>query len=187
MNSLDQIIAVVQKAALEDINKYGSPPLKLFEISNKAGQKIAKSLKADSQLVMLGTLLMDFKLGEAISQNKLFAHVQMSRDAAEALLMANKLPESKLDIVLNCIDGHHKDIKWKYREAEICANADCYRFLTPNGVISFISDLGRRGMDMQEIKTYCLSKVEEKWEILSLPVCKQELKPNYFLLKKLLS
>jgi len=187
MNSLDQIIEIARKAALEDINKYGSPPLTLFEISNQAGQKIAALLKANSQLVMLGTLLMDFKLGEAFSQNKLSAHVQMSRYAAEALLKSNKLSSDQLDIVLNCIDGHHKTVVWKYLESEVCANADCYRFLTPDGIISFITDLGKRGMSLQEIKNYCLLKVEEKWGILSLPMCKKELEPNYLLLKKLLS
>jgi len=186
MTSLDKIIDIAQKSALEEIQKFDSPNITQFEIANEMGQKIANNLKADTQIVILGTILMDYKIGEAISQNRLKEHIKMSRDAAEELLKANNLPEDQINKVLNCIEGHHKTAQWKYPEAEICANADCYRFLTYRGIISFLVQTGKRGMGLDESIKYALSKVEEKWGILSLPICKQELEPNYIILKKLL-
>jgi hypothetical protein len=154
MNSLDQIIEIARQTALEEIHKFNSPPLILIEISNQAGQKITALLKADSQLVMLGTLL-----------------------------ESHNLPKNQLDIVLNCIEGHHKNVEWKSFEAEICANADCYRFLTPRGIIAFLVQIGSFKMTVDESIKLALFKVEEKMGNPQSPHVSKRIKNKLHLIK----
>jgi hypothetical protein len=77
------------------------------------------------------------------------------------------------------VEAHHGQVPYTCIEAEICANADCYRFISPKGVLSYLTVLGKRHDDF----TICLNEVEkkldEKYSILSLDLCKQELEPWY--------
>jgi len=184
---LSTAINAAQTAALAEIKKYDAPNPIQFEIANAQGQKLAEQLKIDKHVVMLGTTLMDFKIGQALSENRLKDHIEMSKDAAADLLKPFKLPSEITDKVVNCILGHHKTHSWAFPEAEVCANADCYRFLTPRGLISFLIQIGKREMSVDESIAYARSKVEEKWNILSLDRCRKELEPNYKFLKQLLT
>jgi hypothetical protein len=184
---MKDLIKIAREAALEEIRKYDSPNPVHFDIANRVGQKIAGNMHVDANIVLLGTTLMDFKIGQALSEDRLKEHIFMSKEAVETLLMSHDCPEASLKKILDCIGGHHKTAAWTCSEAEICANADCYRFLTPRGIISFLQQIGKREMNLDDSLAYALSKVEEKWQILSLPQCRQELESNYLLLKKLLS
>ncbi len=74
----EQLINDAKKYALKEIELYGTPVIEHFEISNLQGQLISKKLKADQKIVLLGTILMDLKLGEAFKNNILEKHVNMS-------------------------------------------------------------------------------------------------------------
>lgn len=184
---LSAAINTAQTAALAEIKKYDAPNPIQFEIANTQGQRLAELLKVDKHVVMLGTTLMDFKIGQAISENRLKDHIKISKDAAVDLLRPFNLPSKITDKVINCILGHHKTHPWAFPEAEVCANADCYRFLTPRGLISFLIQIGKREMSVDESIKYARSKIGEKWGILSLDICKKELGSNYKFLNQLLN
>ena len=183
---MKEIITKAEEYALEEIEKYGTPKKEHFVLANKKGQELAEKLGVDKDVVLLGTILMDLKIGEAIKNNKLSEHVKMSSDASKKFLEQFNLDENILEKILNCIDAHHKDKEFACKEAEICANADCYRFLTLRGVFGALVLWGRRN----ESVDFCLEnlekKVEEKYKILSLDICKEELKENYKLIKRLI-
>ena len=75
---------------------------------------------------MLGTLLMDVKLRQAMEEKRIKDHIQMSYDAAKVFLAQFEIEDSILNNILHCIEAHHGTIKYDSQEAEICANADCY-------------------------------------------------------------
>ena len=88
--------------------------------------------------------------------------------------------------IINCVEAHHGTIPFDSIEAEICANADCYRFIHPKGFFLFLTILGKRGsfpdaLDMAE------KKLDEKYNILSLDFCKNELEEVYRGLKSYIS
>jgi HD superfamily phosphodiesterase len=182
---MKKVIEKAKKFALKEVEKYHSPNITHFEIANKMGQILAKKHKADKDIVMLGTIFMDCKIGQALHEGRLKDHVQISADTAIKFLQKEKVEEKTIDDVVNCVLSHHRDIAFASLEAEVCANADCYRFLTTRGALSFIAQLGKEESDLNKIFDYLESKLEEKRKIITFKDVKEELEPNYKQLKKL--
>ena len=88
--------------------------------------------------------------------------------------------------IINCAEGHHNK-SWDSLEAEICANADCYRFLLTKNWLVFLHSLGARKTSFEEDLNFAEEKLDEKWEILSLDICKKELEPHYKLIKEIIA
>ena len=157
----------------------------LLEIADQAGQKIAEKLDANRDIILLGTMFMDLKRNQAIRENKLQEHAKMSLEAAKEFLKQFSLDEGTQEKIYNCIEAHHGDVSYKCIEAEIVANADCYKFLHPKGMLQFIGILTERGNDFRKVLGEAEKKLEEKHNILSLDICKQELEPYYKMFKEL--
>lgn len=182
----EEIIKKTKDYALDEIGKYGTPKKEHFELANKKGQELAEKLNADKDIVMLGTILMDLKIGECVSEDKISEHVKRSSDSTREFLDKFNLGEEIIEKIINCVDAHHGEKDFIYKEAEICANADCYRFLHPRGIFGALILFGRRN----ESVDFCLDNVEkkmqEKYNILSLDICKKELEGYYQTFKKLI-
>lgn len=159
----------------------------LFIIANDAGQVLAEKLNANKDIVMLGTLFMDLKRNQAVKENRLQDHTKMSLDAGMEFLAQFNIDKEIMDKIPNCIEAHHGDIPYKCIEAEIVANADCYKFLHPKGFIQFIGILSKRTDDFAKNLNDIDSKLDEKWKILSLDICKKELEEYYHMFKKIIS
>ncbi len=182
----EKIIGKVRQFALAEIEKHGLPSQLNWETSNTKGQEIAEKLNVDKDVVLLGTMLMDLKLGEAVrGAKKTKEHVAMSANTAQEILAEFNLPVEKKKKIINCIEAHHKDVPFVCKEAEICANADCYRFILPRNVFEFIADLRKEGMTIEKAINFAYFKLEEKHNILSLDICKEELEQHYKTFKKI--
>jgi len=182
----NQLIQAVEKAALSEIQTYNSPPLELYKISKAQAIQLAKRHKAELDICILGSILADYKLGEAISKGKISDHISMSQKAALKLLKKFKADDNIINKVSHCILAHHGTIPFKSIEAEVVANADCYRFLTIRGVFGFIENLAsNKRYDLDNIIHYVKEKAVEKWNIITLPDVKTELEPNYKLIVRL--
>jgi len=84
---------------------------------------------SDKDIVKLGTILMDIKLGEAKDAGCIQNHVQMSADATREFLGQGSVSSSQIDQVIACINHHHDTVGYfPSIESQIVANADCYRF-----------------------------------------------------------
>ena len=126
------------------------PPAKNhLDISLGKGKMLAEEYNADIDLVLIGILLMDIKLSEAMRQGK----------------------------------GHGK-VPYESIEAEVCANADCYRFIHPLGVFTFIGVLAKRDLPFEDQIKGLKAKLDEKYNILSLPKAKEELCEYYDIYSK---
>lgn len=182
-----EIIDEAEKVAREEIERHGLPLLVHFEATNKKGFELAWALRADVFVVGLGTRLMDLKFGEAFSNGVLKDHVSMSAKAAGELLGKSDIAEEALTKVLNCIEGHHRQIPWTCPEAEICANADCYRFLNCRNWLEFLYSLaGRDDMSFRDALQLAEEKFREKLGILTLDICKEELKEDIRLIEEVI-
>jgi|SRR3989344_9294147 len=183
---MKSIIEKANKLAIKEIEKYGAPSIWNFRITNRQGQILAEKYKADKNIVLLGTLLIDLKLGQALKENTIKQHIKMSTDTARKFLEKEKVSKETLEKVIHCIEAHHGNIPYQSREAEIVANADCYRFLTLRGSLMFLVDLVKKEREsFDNALNYIEEKADEKWKIVSLPEVKKELKPNYKLIKEL--
>jgi len=184
---LKYIIEEANKFAISEIEKFKSPHMNHFHIANKEGQILAEHFGADANIVMLGTILMDCKLGECIKNGNAPAHIKESYDRAKLFLDNYDIEEDLKNQILNCVEAHHNTKLAKSIEAEIVANADCYRFLSPAGIFTSIQLFGKRTDNISEIMNSVDKKVEEKWNILSLDLCKDELKDSYEAIKYLIN
>src|SRR3989344_4807324 len=108
---MKSIIEKANKLAIKEIEKYGAPSIWNFRITNRQGQILAEKYKADKNIVLLGTLLIDLKLGQALKENTIKQHIKMSTDTARKFLEKKKERES-FDNALNYIE-EKADEKWK--------------------------------------------------------------------------
>lgn len=180
------IIQEAKNLALKEIEKFGLPSLIHFEISEKKVLELVKKIGANRTINLVGYYLMDLKLGEAAKENKREEHIKMSVKEAERFLEKFDLDEETKKKIINCIEAHHGEIPFICKEAEICANADCYRFIHPKGFFAFLTLLGKRDLTFKEVLDWAESKLDEKYKILSLDICKKELEPYYHQFKKLI-
>ncbi|GHV24968.1 hypothetical protein FACS1894176_02400 [Bacteroidia bacterium] len=127
-------IKSAKEFALNEIEKYGLPTLVNFELSEQKAIELVHKLNANETIVTLGVYLMDCKLGQAFSEKRVTEHVQMSVEASEEFLKQFDLTRDDKAKILNCVAAHHGTVPYSCIEAEICANADCYRFISPKGV-----------------------------------------------------
>jgi len=183
---MEKLIKDAYDIAYKEIEKYGNPSIERFNVSYEKGIEIANKLGADIDIVKIGLVLMDLKLGEAFKKGILKEHVKMSKEAAEKFLINYEITNEQKKKIINCIEAHHGTIEFSCIEAEICANADCYRFIHPRGVLSYLHTLGGRIDDYDKAKAQALVKLEEKAKILTLKEVKEELGPHYEFFSKYL-
>lgn len=189
---MEKLIEKINALALKEIEKYGGPSLPHYNLAILKGQELANKLGADAELVKAGVMLMDIKLGEAGKLGKPQEHISMGLEYTNEILKEAKISETKKEILRNCVLYHH-GIETKKKggwhgslEAEICANADCYRFISPQGVFTYIQTVTNWGKGQNDAIDMVLAKLEEKHNVLSLPICKKELEPLYQQIKTLL-
>ncbi len=183
---MKNIILEAKELAVKEIEKYGVPKMGHFILANDKGQELAEKLGADKDIVLLGTILMDLKIGECMKEGKLSEHVRESSSAAQEFLKQFSLEEEIFNKIISCIESHHGVEKYSCLEAEVCANSDCYRFLSSEGFFHGLLIFGNRYPDLKEALGYLEKKVDEKYNILSLDICKQELEENYQVFKRLI-
>ena len=161
------------------------PPAKNhLDISLEKGKMLAEEYNAYIDLVLIGILLMDIKLSEAMRQGKGQNHTKMASDFAKEFLKNYDLTDKEKNILINSIEAHHGKVPYESIEAEVCANADCYRFIHPLGVFTFIGVLAKRDLPFEDQIKGLKAKLDEKYNILSLPKAKEELCEYYDIYSK---
>lgn len=180
------IVQEAKKLAQEEIKKYGMPGPLHFEISEKKALELSEKLCVDKTITLVGVYLMDIKLGEAFQKGKLPEHVKMSVKATKEFLERFNFDKETKEKIMNCVEAHHAGVPYTCKEAEIVANADCYRFLHPKGVFALFVSLAKEGFGFTEILNWAEMKLDEKYKILSIDICKQELEPYYHQFKELI-
>lgn len=174
-----------KKLAYDEVERTGMPLKLHVDLACEVAKRLAKELGANADIVEVGTLLMDCMIGEAIKEGKLSEHVQMSLDKANELLEKSSLSNEEKENVRHCITEHHGVSKFYSLESEICANADCYRFTSTQGFAYAMRYL--REMPFEDLLKLLRNKVNEKWGVLSLDICKNELEGQHQTLDDLLS
>jgi len=174
-----------RKLAYDEFEKTGMPLKQHIDLACETGKRLAKELKADVEIVEAGTLLMDCLIGQAIQGGKLEKHVEMSLSKANELLGKSELSDEQKENIRHCIAEHHGADKFYSLESEICCNADCYRFTSVKGFSYAMRYL--REMPFADLVALLSKKVNEKWSLLSLDICKGELTDQHEVLEKVLS
>lgn len=183
--TLSNVYREAHAYALDEIATFGLPSRVHFDLSLQKAEEIAKALMCDVALSKIGVVLMDLKLGESFKKGELAKHVQRSAECARDFLEKFELSDEEHSTILNSIEAHHKGVPFNSLESEVCANADCYRFIHPLGVVYYLTTLGKRDLTPLQILDTAESKLDEKHGILSLEYCKREIGEYYQTWKKI--
>jgi hypothetical protein len=181
---MKNIIEKAREFALKEISNNIYPLMCHFDISNKKGQELAEKLNVDKDIVMLGTILMDIKLGECFKEKKPQEHIERGIKATTEFLNQFEIEEDIKNKIIACVKEHHGTNEYYCKESEICANADCYRFASINGCLRFINEDSTFD-DFNELIKFAGSKADEKWNIVSIESCKEELEEDYKIITKI--
>lgn len=178
-------LETVRNFAYAEVERTGMPLREHVDLATEVGKKLARKLNANVDIVEIGTYLMDCMIGQALKKGRLQDHVQMSLDKTNELLRNSELSEEAKENIRHCVSEHHGAKKFFSPESEICCNADCYRFTSVKGFMYAVKFM--REMPFLDLVKLLENKVEEKWGLVSLDVCRKELEPEHDILIKLLS
>lgn len=107
-----------------------------------------------------------------------------SRVTKEMLKDFAFLDEKTKENIIKCVEEHHGVENFFSIESEIVANADCYKFIHPKGLLYYSSMLGRKFHDFNKELEQLNFKLNEKHNTISLPLVKEELEPYYNFFQK---
>ncbi len=178
MDYVDSIANELDQYAIAEIMKYGMPTLDNYNDVVSVAIELGKKLNANVDVIKLASRFLDIKLGEANQQKKIAEHVTMALGFAKEFLTSYPLEEDLKQKIFYCITEHHAK-KFSCIESEICANADCYKFLVPKKILRMFYNWKQRGYNFEEIFMLAEEKVDERWNSLTLDICKKELEPSY--------
>ena len=181
------IVEEARKLSREMSEKYGMPSFGGTEVAVKRGQGFAKKLGADEKIVTVSCYLMDNGLGETRKKRNIKEHVKISIEIAKEFLNKFDLSEKDKEKIINSIAAHHGEIKHSCVESEIVKNADNFRFLTPSRIARGIFNGPKHGQSFKETIEFLKSKVEEKYNLVTLDICKEEAEENYRVIKEFLN
>lgn len=182
---MDKLIRKLRKFAYSEVERTGMPIKMHIELATVKGIDLAKKLNANIEIIEAGTLMMDCVLGNAIKEGKIKDHVDMCYQKTKEILSDfNDVSQKDKDNILQCVLQHHGSDKFYSLESEICCNADCYRFASIKGFTISIRYL--RDMPFDETISLVSSKVDEKWNALTLNVCKKEIEPQHEVIQRFL-
>ncbi|KKP69349.1 hypothetical protein A2X44_04320 [candidate division CPR3 bacterium GWF2_35_18] len=180
------ILQQANQFALSEIEKYQVPSKFHLELANNKGQILSQKLKANESIVYLGTTLMDCGLGEVFSKGNLKEHINTGVTKTKNFLDSfSELSRREKENILACVSEHHGVPKFFSLESEICCNSDCYRFVSVEGVLGGI--INGRKMELENMVKLYLQKADEKWNALSLDICRKELRTQYKSIKEFLT
>ena len=183
--NIEELVIKADNFIREEIKKYNPDMQFLYELSLNAGIKLAKEYDADENIVRIALAMMDSKLPEASHLGKPKQHIAMSSDATKEILKdIDFLDENAKENIIKCVEEHHGVEKFFSIESEVVANADCYKFVHPKGVLYYSSMLGRRFHDFNKELEQLDFKLNEKHNTISLPLVKEELEPYYDFFQK---
>lgn len=174
---MEKFLVEARKLAYGEEKRTGQPIKANIELATEIGKRIAKELGANVDVVEAGTLLMDCALGQALIEKRLPDHIKMSAEKADEILEKASLSVKEKENIRHCILEHHGVNKFYSLESEIVCNADCYRFVSVQGFSHSMRYM--RDMPFADLVKLLNEKVAEKWNALSLDICKEELEPQH--------
>lgn len=178
--SIEKLVMKADRFNREEAKKYNPDYGILYEISLNAGIRLAKEYGADENIVRIALAMMDSKLPEASHLGTPKQHISMSSDATKEMLKNIDFLDYKTkENIIKCVEEHHGVDKFFSIESEVVANADCYKFVHPKGVLFYSSMLGRRFHDFDKELEQLEFKLNEKHDVISLPLVKKELESYY--------
>jgi len=164
------------------INK--APALLLTEIAIKKGKELSKKYDVDEKLVLISLYLAHTVFSPIWKGDIQKNHPKLSSDFVKKYLDEWNVDEDEQKIILNAIEAHHDKIPTKSKVAEVVKNAECFKFVTVEGSLIWLHELGIRQVPFEEAVDKVIQKMNQKKSLLTFGDCIKEAEENCnFILK----
>jgi len=172
------IVNLSRELMRKQTQKNKAPPLLLTEIIIKKGKELSNKHSVDERLVLTSlylahTIFSPIWKGE-IQKN----HSKLSADFVKKYLDEWKVNKQEQEIILNSIEAHHGKVPTKSKIAEVVKNAECFKFVTVEGSLIWLHELGLRQVPFEEAVDKVIEKMEQKRNHLTFPDCIKEAEEN---------
>ncbi len=165
--------------------KNKSPAWLLTELAIKKGVQLSEIYSVDKKLVLV-SLYLAHTVFDPIWKGEIQKnHEKLSSDFIKPYLDKWEVETIDKDIIINSIEAHHGKIPTKTKISEVVKNAECFKFVTVEGCLIFLHELGLRGTSFEESVDKVIQKMEQKRRLLTLDNCKKEAENNCKEIKEL--
>lgn len=155
-----------------------APAWRLTELAVEKGKELAKKYGEDERLVVISLYLAHTVFDRVWKGEIQKAHPKLSAEFVKDYLKEWKVPEEEQKIILNAIQAHHGHVETETKLAEVVKNAECFKFVTVEGSLIWLHELGIRQIDYEEAKEKVIKKMEQKRSLLTLEDCIKEAEIN---------
>ncbi len=172
------IVKLAEKLMRKKTIENKAPTWLLTEIAIKKGIELSRKHNVDERLV-----LTSLYLAHAVFSPVWQGYIQKNHPKLSAEFIKNYLDEwgvdtKDQDIVLNAIEAHHDKVPTKSKAAEVVKNAECFKFVTIEGSLIWLHELGTRKVPFEEAIGKVIEKMDQKKNLLTLDDCIQEAEEN---------
>ena len=153
--------------------KNGAPSWLLTTLAVNVGKELALEYNVDKNIVVL-TLYLQHLVFDPVTNGEVQKnHPELSASFVEngKLLEKWNIPDSDRGIILKAIRSHHNKEKSDNLIVEVIKNAECQKFITIEGVLIWLHELGLRGYSFEDAKKLVFYKMEQKKSLLTLDKC----------------
>lgn len=174
----DLIVEKAKNLMYEQTMKNGAPAWKTTELGIEKGKELSKKYNVNEKLVLISLYLQHTIFSPIWQDDVQKNHPKLSAEFSKEYLIKWKIPEEEQKIILNAIEAHHNKIPTESMVAEIVKNAECFKFVTVQGALIYLHELGLRGIKFDEAVEKVLLKMEQKRKLLTLEDCIKEAEEN---------
>lgn len=169
----ESAIKKARKLAKQRIDKNKAPSWILTELAQKAGKKLAYEFDVDVNIVLLTLYLQHLVFDQTIGGYNQKNHPDLSVKyvCENNLLEKWNIPLEDRNIILEAIRAHHRKEVSPNLIVEVIKNAECEKFITVEGALVWLHELGVRGVCYEKAKQIVFYKMNQKKELLTLEKC----------------
>lgn len=172
------LIKKARQLMYKQTQKNKAPAWLLTELAVRKGRALAKKYNVSEKLVILSLYLAHTVFSSIIKGRVQKNHPRLSARFVQPYLQKWGVSIKDQRIILNAIEAHHNKVPTETKIAEVMKNAECFKFITVEGALIWLHDLGLRGYPFNEAIEKVLEKMEQKRKLLTLKDCKREAEKN---------
>lgn len=172
------IINLSKELMHKQAQKNKAPAWLLTEIAIKKGKELSKKYDVDERLVLISLYLAHTIFSPIWKGDVQKNHPKLSSKFVKKYLDEWNIDKNEQEIILNAIEAHHNKIPTKSKIAEVVKNAECFKFVTIEGSLILLHELGLRQIPFKEAVDKVIQKMEQKKSLLTFDNCIQEAEKN---------
>ncbi len=172
------IVRLSKELMREQTQKNKAPSWLLTEIAIKKGKELSKKHDADERMVLASLYLAHTVFSQVLKGDIQKNHPGLSSGFARKYLDKWDVDSDEQEIIINAIEAHHGNVPAKSKVAEVVRNAECFKFVTVEGSLIWLHELGTRQIPFKEAVGRVIQKMEEKKSLLTLKDCIREAEEN---------